>query len=128
MRYIHVRVFYREKEHLIIKVNEEMWRPHQSLFQLAYEDGDNSPLSKEADILLDENRINFKWLRIKRRKKTFIRSGLLKVLEGHTNEINGTKVLEDGRILSYSIDNTLRLWSSQGEPLACLKRPYGKCT
>ncbi|NLC27430.1 MAG: ATP-binding protein, partial [Campylobacteraceae bacterium] len=37
--------FYREKEHLIIKVNEELWRPHQSLFQLAYEDGLNSPLT-----------------------------------------------------------------------------------
>lgn len=53
--------FYREKEHLILKVDEELWRPHQSLFQLAYEDGLNSFLHDKAKDILKNNRINFLW-------------------------------------------------------------------
>ena len=48
--------FYREKEHLILKVDEELWRPHQTLFQLAYEDAEDSPLTREAVS------ININWL------------------------------------------------------------------
>ena len=50
--------FYREKEHLILKVDEELWRPHQSLFQLAYEDGLDSPLYEVAKNLLEKEKVN----------------------------------------------------------------------
>ena len=44
----------------------------------------------------------------------------LVVLEGHTDSVEGALSLADGRILSWSDDKTLRLWSSVGEPLAVL--------
>lgn len=55
--------FYREKEHLITKVNEELWRPHQSLFQLAYEDGLDSPLHIKTKNIINSNKINWYWLK-----------------------------------------------------------------
>jgi len=39
---------------------------------------------------------------------------------GHTNDVNGASELRDGRLLSWSKDNTLRLWSSEGEELRVL--------
>ena len=38
------------------------------------------------------------------------------VLRGHTDRVNGARVLSDGRILSWSDDKTLRLWRSDGAP------------
>ncbi|MCX6898313.1 MAG: WD40 repeat domain-containing protein, partial [Verrucomicrobia bacterium] len=42
----------------------------------------------------------------------------LAVLEGHTDMVKGALALSDGRLLSWSGDNTLRLWDGQSG--ACL--------
>jgi len=115
--------FFREKLHLMARVDEPMWKPSQSLFQLAYEDGGNSPLTKQAKTLLEENKIDFVWMKKRNQLKEYRRSGLLKVLQGHNHWVNGVQILNDGRILSYSDDKTLRLWSSQGEALAVFHFP-----
>ena len=117
--------FFREKMHLINKIDEELWRPYKTLFQLAYEDGDDSPLTKESEKLIKEGKIEFEWLKLVNRQKNFTRTGLLKVLEGHSGSINGVKILEDGRILSYSDDNTLRLWDRDGNILKVLEGHKG---
>ena len=40
-------------------------------------------------------------------------------MAGHNHEIQDVKILDDGRILSWSQDRTLRLWDGQtGAPLA----------
>jgi WD40 repeat protein len=49
---------------------------------------------------------------------------MLKIFNGHTQPVNDAKVLPDGRILSWSEDNTLRIWSSNGE----LQATYQKDT
>lgn len=108
--------FFREKLHLIARVDEEFWQAHQSLFQFTYEDGLNSPLTKEAELLLSNDKIKFSWLKRKNRRKEFTRSGLLRVMEGHSALITGVKILNDGRILSYSDDSTLILWRNNEEP------------
>jgi len=41
---------------------------------------------------------------------------LLKIMDGHTDQVEGVKSLPDGRILSWSHDKTLRLWDSDGNP------------
>src|SRR6516164_5771976 len=46
---------------------------------------------------------------------------LLAVLEGHSGAVRGALELRDGRLLSWSIDDTLRLWSAEGTPLAVLE-------
>ena len=37
-------------------------------------------------------------------------------MSGHKNWVNGALVVPDGRFLSWSYDNTLRLWRSDGTP------------
>ena len=46
-------------------------------------------------------------------------------MKGHLDSVQGSEVLEDGRILSYSSDRTLRLWSSKGEALSVLEGHTG---
>ena len=41
-------------------------------------------------------------------------------LGGHIDEVQGALALRDGRLLSWSLDCTLRLWSTQGQPLQIL--------
>lgn len=40
--------FFRENEHLILNNSNNDWKAHQNIFSLAYADGNNSPLSKQA--------------------------------------------------------------------------------
>jgi WD40 repeat protein len=43
-------------------------------------------------------------------------------LKGHIERVNGAEELSNGRILSWSDDNTLRIWDAEsGSPLALLK-------
>jgi len=107
--------FFQEKAHFLIESDEEFWLPNQTLFQLAYADGHDSPLSEQAETLFKEDKIKFTWLRKKNRPENFSRSGLLKVMRGHTGSIDGIEVLEEGRVLSYSDDKTLILWNDRGE-------------
>ncbi|MCT7638229.1 DUF4062 domain-containing protein [Aliarcobacter butzleri] len=78
--------FYREKEYLIVKVDEELWRPHQTLFQLAYEDGIDSPLTKKADIILKNNKVDWYWLKNILKKDHYYRNGLSEWYEIKENE------------------------------------------
>ena len=44
------------------------------------------------------------------------------MLEGHTDLVRSVVLLDDGRVLSWSNDTTLRLWDAQtGESLAVLE-------
>nr|MCU0476805.1 TIR domain-containing protein [Anaerolineae bacterium] len=45
---------------------------------------------------------------------------LIRTLTGHIAGVEGALQLKDGRVLSWSRDNTLRLWSPDGHPLATL--------
>ena len=45
-------------------------------------------------------------------------SALLRTLRGHEEAVSGALALPDGRLLSWSGDKTLRLWSADGAPLA----------
>lgn len=47
--------------------------------------------------------------------------GLLQTLVGHRESINGARLLPDGRVLSWSCDDTLRIWDlTTGENLALI--------
>ena len=105
--------FYREKEHLISKVDEELWRPYQSLFQLAYEDGVYSSLTEKAELLLDNNKISWSWLKRKWKNKEYTRIGLDKILIGHNDIINSVIELQNGNLVSCSNDKTIRIWNKE---------------
>jgi WD40 repeat protein len=46
---------------------------------------------------------------------------LLRTLRGHEGAVEGALELRDGRLLSWSWDETLRLWAADGAPLATLR-------
>jgi WD40 repeat protein len=52
----------------------------------------------------------------------------LATLEGHQSGVYGALALEDGRILSWSGDGTLRLWDSNGGPLSIWAYPPSSIT
>ena len=52
------------------------------LFQFGYEHGDNSPISKQADTLLQSNRITFPWIKQTNRNKKFFQNPNIKTIYG----------------------------------------------
>jgi len=112
--------FFQEKAHILRRGNEH-WPSYKILLQLAVEHADDSPVTQSAEAWLEQGHCDWKWLRNPRRIKQAAPSNCLGVLEGHTSAVKGAKVLDDGRILSWSYDHTLRLWNSRGEPHATLE-------
>jgi WD40 repeat protein len=49
-------------------------------------------------------------------KPTRSEGRLRRILSGHTGPVRGAHVLDGGRILSWSDDDTLRLWTADGAP------------
>jgi WD40 repeat protein len=113
--------FFREKLHILRRGNDE-WPAHKILLQLAIENADDSPLTLAAERWLTEGRCDWLWLRRVQRSPHARKNACLAVLEGHTGGINGLVTLADGRLLSWSSDNTLRFWDiASGKCLAVLE-------
>ena len=113
--------FFREREH-ILRRGDERWPAWRNLLQLAVEHADDSPVTRAAEAWLSAGHCHWVWLRNPQRVAGVMPPDpCLRVLEGHANGVHGALVLADGRILSWSGDNTLRLWDgSSGAPLAIL--------
>ena len=113
--------FFREKAHILRRGNSE-WPAHKILLQLAVEHADDSSLTIGAEQWLADNRCDWLWLRRVPRLQHAQNVRFLVVLEGHKWGVQGAQALSDGRVLSWSGDNTLRLWDGQsGACLAVLK-------
>ncbi|HJP54348.1 MAG: WD40 repeat domain-containing protein [Rhodospirillales bacterium] len=52
----------------------------------------------------------------------------LATLEGHGDNVEGVQVLADGRMLSWSDDRTLRLWSGEGKAISMWAYPPAPIT
>ncbi len=110
--------FFREREH-ILRRGDERWPVHKILLQLAVEHADDSPVTRAAEDWLAAGHCDWVWLRNPQRVARAVPDPCLRVLEGHTRSVNGAMELSGGRILSWSDDNTLRLWNRHsGAPLA----------
>ena len=103
--------FFREKAHILRRGNAG-WPAHKILLQLAIEHADDSPLTLDAEQWLADGHCDWTWLHRHRRQPHAQVSPCLGVLEGHSKWIEGALVLPDGRILSWSEDETLRIWDS----------------
>lgn len=104
--------FARERKHFLRRADAE-WNADRILLQLAVEHADDSPVTKAAEAYLESGACDWLWLKqvAGQRPKTVRRSGLIAVLEGHEGSVTGAIELADGRLLSWSIDGTLRLWN-----------------
>ena len=112
--------FFRTRSH-ILRRGDKRWPTHKILLQLAVEHADNSPLTQEAEHWLEQGYCDWVWLRNPLRVKEGGIDPCIAVLEGHNAAINGVQVLSDGRLLSWSNDNTLALWDpASGQCLARL--------
>ena len=112
--------FFREREH-ILRRGDARWPTYKILLQLAVEHADDSPVTVAAEVWLAAGHCDWVWLRNPQRETHVLPDPCLRVLEGHNKSVSGAQVLPDGRLLSWSLDNTLRLWDGQtGAPLATL--------
>ena len=116
--------FVRERGHLLRR-GTPAWPAYKILLQLAVEHADDSPVTQQAEAWVAAGRADWLWLRNPRRVAHAAPDPCLRVLEGHEAEVHGARVLADGRILSWSRDGTLRLWTADGAALAALEGHAG---
>ena len=98
--------FFSSNSYLMQSNNQEADRV---LFQLAYEHGEGSPLTQQAENLEKDNQIDWPWLRLKNRKKFSNLNPKFITFSEHTKKIIGIHKLSDDNYLSFSKDNTIRL-------------------
>ncbi len=114
-----------EKVHLLRRGNC-LLPAHKILLQIASEHADDSAVTRAAQAWLSQGHCDWVWLRNRKRPERQVRSAVLAVLEGHTDWVTGAQSLPDGRLLSWSQDNTLRLWEGEsGAILAVLEGHTG---
>lgn len=71
-----IRSFYDDNTHKILKFNNESWKPHNSLYQLAFNDAIDSPLSQVAKGYFKTGKVDFKFLELKNKRNKSISQGL----------------------------------------------------
>ena len=98
------------------------WPAHKILLQLAIEHADDSPATIGAEHFLADGKCDWAWLRRERRVEHAWVDPCVAVLEGHTLTVNGAQFLQNGRVLSWAGDRTLRLWTREGEPLKIINK------
>lgn len=113
--------FFRERAHILARTGES-WPSTRILLQLAIEHADNSPVTHAAEAWMEQGGgHDWLWLRRPTRPAKLKENFALRVFEGHEDRIEGAEVLTEDRLLSWSVDHSVRLWNfSTGEELATL--------
>ncbi|MEZ4669524.1 MAG: NB-ARC domain-containing protein [Anaerolineae bacterium] len=91
----------------------------QQIRERAYHEGDDALSERCEQWLQDKGYLWHNGLRYQSSK------ALIRTLSGHQARVNGAIRLDDGRMLSWSDDGTLRLWSISGEALNALEGHSG---
>lgn len=116
--------FFREVGHILGRASD-YWPANRILLQIATEHADDSPVTEAAEKWLAEGHCNWLWLRSAKRPESTRANSFLRVMEGHKKTLNGVKQLPLDRLLSWSGDGTLRLWSLSGKCLDILEGHSG---
>jgi WD40 repeat protein len=114
--------FFNSSKHLLEKEYKN-WSKEKLLFQLGYEHAEDSPITRQAEEYLKDGRVNWPWLKQLNRKQKYEPNPNYMTLVGHTDIINGVKLLDNERALSYSRDSTLRLWNLKDGSSKVLEMP-----
>lgn len=113
--------FFRERAHILSRTGED-WPSSRILLQLAIEHADNSPVTHAAEAWMKQGGgEDWLWLRRPTRPAKLKENFALRVYEGHEDRIEGVEVLTEDRLLSWSVDHSVRLWNrTTGEEIATL--------
>ena len=99
-------------------------RPEVELIQRAYAHADTSPVTRSAEVWLQEHDPKSWWFRGLGRPKEIARSACLRVLDGHTSWVTSVALHADGRrAVTVSRDRTVRVWDL--DTGACLRMLEG---
>ena len=101
--------FFREREH-ILRRGHARWPANKILLQLAVEHADDSPVTLAAERWLTNGHCDWTWFRNPQRVRHASPDPCLRVFEGHAGKISGALLFPDDRILTWSSDQTLRIW------------------
>ena len=106
--------FMSERMH-ILRRGDERWPAHKILLQLAIEHADDSPVTKAAEIWLENGNCNWVWMRNNLRIKHASASPCIGILEGHacSFDIQGAIEHSNGNIISWNWTDVI-LWDRNG--------------
>ncbi len=114
--------FIKSNRHILRRGNDD-WPAHKILLQLAIEHANDSPATIGAEKFLSEGKCDWPWLRRKSRGKNARIDPCVAVFEGHEDDdLNGVKIFPDEKILSWSINDSVRIWDNEGKPLYVLDK------
>ena len=105
-------VFFKDNAHILRKA-DSFWSADKILLQLAAEHQDGSPITKAAEAYIMAGKVNWLWLKRNDRAVAPDTGSLLQSFAGHTDTILGAIHLDSSRVLSWSKDNTVRVWSRE---------------
>ncbi len=111
------RAFVRENAHRLRSATRS-WPPERILLQRAMEYGVTSEVTKAATQWLQQTRPGWFWIRRETVPEQAVSATGVRILGGHDRAVEGAAVLDDGRLLSWSHDGSLRLWDAESG--ACL--------
>ncbi len=115
--------FMRERAHLMASELHDAWPATRVLFQLAMEHADTSPITQAVEQWLDrhDEAQQWLWLRKPGRPAKLKESFARRVFAGHGDRVEGAFRIGSDRLLSWSIDSTLKLWNFEtGEEISTL--------
>ena len=103
-------IFIQANEHLLRR-GTDLWPADRILLQRAMEYADSSQITQAAEAWLTLSGQRWLWLRREKRPVHVSLFAFTAVMEGHSRKIDGAHLFTDQRrVLSWSLDNSLRLW------------------
>lgn len=108
-----------DQEYLILRTYNSNHR-YKTIFQLAYENGDDSYITQLAETMLENKKVDFAWLKIQNRKKKSINKGIINTIELNQKNLFMTKTTN--YIVTYSyLDSIVNLYNFNGIKIKSIK-------
>jgi len=105
------KAFFQERIH-ILRRSKKYWPAYKIFLQLAVEHADDSPITLAAEAWLQKGNCDWVWLKRKQRLSHVQLSRCLITIEEQT-AVEGALIWPDGRLISWSGDNELKVWDAK---------------